>query len=282
MKICPTCQREYPDDLTFCQEDGADLVVRSQRRRVLPAPTYGPSPIRNGRKHGVRKQGSRVLQKALVAGGGVFLLLVARVWWIGYGGWINTPLAAIYPWTFPPQIVYRRNRAWRWPGANIYQPQQSSSGMSGGGSALVPPTRSPAEEAATRPEIERLYQRSEQGFRDKNVSEYFCYTGRTWTFTNENGTRETRDKAWSYMSKLLQSPPSGKEYTTAVRREVIKISPLIGDSDGYLVHVWVVVSKSTGREVRYKQTDTWIDLPENPGLLCVGEVRGVWQEDSGE
>jgi hypothetical protein len=281
VKVCPTCQREYSDELTFCSDDGADLVVRNQaiqRAKALVSPEIKVSP-------GINRK------RILTAAGALILLVLGRVWWIGSGGWINTPFAAINPWRFPPYIIPRAYRPWRWQQGDVSLSRQSRS-MEQYRPVIVPPqsTSSPAEEvayqrkieAATRPEIELLYRRSEQGFRDKNLSEYFYYTATRWISTNDDGSRETRDQAWIYMSKLFQGSMASREHTVGIRREVIKVSPLIGESDGYLVHVWVVVSKSTGQEVRYKQTDTWIDAPENPGLLCVGEIRGVWQEDSGK
>jgi hypothetical protein len=274
MKVCPTCQREYPDALVFCQEDGTDLVVKERPSRALAPPNIS-------KRVGSNKQGRRVSRKVLVGGGILVLLVIGRVWWIGSGGWINTPIGAVYPWNFPRYIV-RHPSPWSWPQSSVSPSQQSNATMSGRSSVSETEKSFGEIMAERRRTIERLYQRSEQGFRDKNLDEYFCYTGPGWTFTNADQTSETLGQARAYMAKLFQSPPSGKEHTTGIRREVVKASPLIADSDGFLVHVWVVVSKSTGREVRYKQTDTWIFASENPGLLCTGEIKGVWQEDSGE
>ena len=56
MKICPSCKRSYADDLSFCLEDGAQLVV-----------AYAPHQVSNQEKTAVLPSGIRPTDEPLVA-----------------------------------------------------------------------------------------------------------------------------------------------------------------------------------------------------------------------
>lgn len=51
MKVCPQCQREYPNQSTFCRQDGATLIVQSVVAATIPAEPIpaAPSPTSHAR-----------------------------------------------------------------------------------------------------------------------------------------------------------------------------------------------------------------------------------------
>jgi hypothetical protein len=80
MKQCPKCHRTYSDNLDFCLDDGARLLVQddSDATRVYPRPNpVGPTPV--------PRQSSMALGVivAIVVVGlfGVLMVAMAAIWW---------------------------------------------------------------------------------------------------------------------------------------------------------------------------------------------------------
>lgn len=96
MKICPTCKRNYADDLSFCLEDGARLTPAyashqtpdQEKTAVLPGgirPTQEPVPVRHTANEGAtpaysypspqlpEKRSSKVW---VIVGGGIAIVVV--------------------------------------------------------------------------------------------------------------------------------------------------------------------------------------------------------------
>lgn len=245
MKTCPVCGQEYADTFLFCEEDGADLIEEPEPEEVplpkTPATGLVHSPAPEKQRH----------LRLLV---GVFVVSLVSV-----GLWKGCSRPANYGVS---------GGAYTPPIAAPSSPATEATPTVASG------TVDPQKRAEIRLAIEALYKRSERGFVSKNVDEYFCYTGQGWIFVNDDHTSETRDESRAYMAKLFQSDPAGKEHTTSIVREIATV--IILSPESMVVHVWVTVSKSTGRTIRFKQTDYWSN-PDGRGLLCSKEVKGIWE-----
>ena len=107
MKICPTCRRNYADDLSFCLEDGAQLVAayashqesNQEKTAILPGgirPTEEQAVARRATVEGStpaysyqqpqfpEKRGSKIW---LIVGGGIAIVIVAFIALAGLFVW---------------------------------------------------------------------------------------------------------------------------------------------------------------------------------------------------
>jgi hypothetical protein len=138
-------------------------------------------------------------------------------------------------------------------------------------SSFTLPTQT-TQHNSTDEQISALYKRSEQGFKDHNIEEYACYMSDHWTFKNTDEKTENRATSLNYISHNFQDATSKKEHTTDIHREIINSIPI--DGDGRKINVWVNVKKSSGKTLRFQQTDYW----ENEGgnIRCYSEIKGIW------
>jgi hypothetical protein len=248
MKRCPKCQTEYSDEFKFCREDATLLVAISEEsddeRVTISSEPSRPSAESSSQS--VPFLGNpRLFLWPSVA---VLVLLGIVVW-----------------------NVSRPKKVESLPTS----PSVSEGASSPSGNTGTASTTSTSSDDKDHTDIEAMYARSEQGFKDRNVDEYGGYMAQNWMFKNTDGTTEDRTIALNYMERLFKSDTTGKEHTTGLHREIVKVFP-VSSGEGIIAHVWVEVTKSTGDVKRYKQTDFW--SRESGSLLCRAEVKGDWEE----
>jgi predicted nucleic acid-binding Zn ribbon protein len=122
--------------------------------------------------------------------------------------------------------------------------------------------------AKMRSEVERLYQRSEQGLAQNNLEEYFCYMDTSWSLQSDGESEETLEQARS----AFRAPRMG-ERVVQMRRKIADYFPRA--QEGWAANLWVKAATTSGRELRYKQTDLWIVSTGGP--LCYSSRKGSWE-----
>jgi hypothetical protein len=116
--------------------------------------------------------------------------------------------------------------------------------------------------------IEAKYRASEQAFTQHDAEGAMSYADTNWYYQGKDGAIESRSQSVASFNSLFNEGHD-KEYTTAIRRQVVKVLDYSGTR--MTLSLDVFAEKSTGRTLKYRQRDTW--SRQGTEWLCISEKR---------